>query len=118
MATLKVLRQENTGVVYADPADLGLSVRFRHSSAQKSLNGVPTTNHVTEIIANDDHAVVIGGVNAKDALSVRIRTSGASESKARLRELLLALAAQVDDWDDESVFQGFNPTTAPVIPAV
>lgn len=118
MSTLKVQRLENTGVVYADPSDLNVSVRFRHSVGQKSINGVPVSNHVTEVIYNDDNNVTVGGVNAIDAVSVRLRVSGAAESKARIRELLLAMAAQVDNWDDESVFQGFNPTTAPVIPAV
>lgn len=118
MSTLKVQRQENTGVVYADPADLDLSVRFRHSQSQKVIGGVPVQNHVTEIIFNDGNSVTVAGVNTKDAVSVRLRVSGASESAARIKEILVAMAAQVDEWSDESVFQGFNPTTAPVIPAV
>lgn len=113
--TLKVLKTENTGVVYADPSDPTLVVRFRSTSSPKSLNGVATKNHLTEVIYNVDNDVSINGVSAKDAVSVRIRTSGAYQSKARIKQLLVSAAAQVDDWADEDVFVGFNPVTAPAI---
>lgn len=118
MSTLKALSQDATGVTYADPSDRGCTVRFKSTSTGKSLNGVPVTNHATEIIYNDDVDVSVGGVSAVDALSVRIRTSGSAASGTRLREILLSLAAQVGVWETEGVFVGFPPTTAPVIPAV
>lgn len=117
MSTLKALSTDATGVTYADPSDRNCTVRFKNTSTSKSLNGVPVTNYGTEIIINDGVDVTVGGVAAVDALSVRLRTSGAAESGARLREILLALAAQVGQWDTEGVFVGFPPQTAPVIPA-
>lgn len=117
MSTLKVLRRENTGVVFADQNDPDLTIRFRTTSANKSLNGVNIANVATEIIMNDNHPVTIAGINANDAVSVRLRTSSSLASKARVRQLLLALAAQLDVWDTEGVFAGFEPTTAPVVPA-
>lgn len=117
MSTLKVLSIAAGGVTYADPADRGCTVRFKSASTSKNLNGVPTTNHTTEIIINDDVDVTVGGVNAVDALSVRLRTSGAAASGPRLRAVLLSLAAQLDEWETEGVFAGFPPVTAPVITA-
>jgi len=118
MATLQILRQENSGVVYSDPAKPELSVRFRHTTSNKTLNGVNVTNHLTEIIVNDQNEITVAtGVTAKDALSVRLRVSGTALSNARLLVLIHALKQQVDTWGTENAFIGFNPSTAPVIPA-
>lgn len=112
---IKIQKIENNGVVYADPADPGLSIRFKQTSQGKSLNGVPVTNHVTEIIINDDNQVEIAGSNAVDAISVRLRVSGTAQSKARIKALLGVLAA-TNVWADEDVFSGFRPVTPPSIP--
>lgn len=113
--TLSVKSQDSAGITYADPAKPDMTVRFRFNSVNKTLNGVVTPNYSTEIIANDNHSVTIGGASALDALSVRIRVSGTLESKARLRDILTSLAAQVGTWETENVMQGFRPTTAPAI---
>lgn len=115
-ATLKLLQQLNDGQVYADPADPGFTTRFKTTSAQKSLNGQRTTNYVSEIIINDDHTVVIGSQSVVDAVSVRLRVSGAVESMARIKEIVNNLGAQLQDWTDEDVFIGFAPTTVPENP--
>jgi len=115
MAALKLLRQDATGVSYADLADPNMTVRFRNAAATKSLNGVPVQNFTTEVIYNDDNAVVVAGVNAQDAVSVRLRVSATKESAVRVKNILLSMAAQVDDWADEGVFVGFQPTSVPVI---
>lgn len=118
MATLQILRQENSGVVYSDPAKPDLTVRFRNTSVNKALNGVVVRNYLSEIIINDQNEVTVAtGVTAKDAVSVRLRVSGCALSKARLTVLLHSLAEQIDAWDSQNVFVGFNPTAAPVIPA-
>lgn len=118
MGTLKVQRRDNTGIVFADPSDPDLIVRFKNARSNKTLNGVSTTNYATEIICNDDNVVSIGGVSANDAVSVRIRISGSAASSTRIGVLLTALAAQLPVWQSEGAFVGFEPTTAPVIPAV
>lgn len=109
---LKIQKIENTGVVYADPADAGLSVRFKQTDQGKSLGGMPITNHVTEIIINDDNTVTLGGNSVSDAVSVRLRVSATALSKARVKELL-ELLGSLDTWADEDVFSGFRPTTVP-----
>lgn len=109
---IKIQKIENNGVVYADPADPGLTIRFKQTSQGKSLNGVPAVNHVTEIIINDDNQVVISGKEAIDAISVRLRVSGTAQSKARIKALLGVLAA-TNIWVDEDVFSGFRPVTPP-----
>lgn len=114
---LKIQKIEQTGVVYADPADPGLSVRFKQTEQGKSLNGVPVANHVTEVIVNDDNAVTVSGISAIDAISVRLRVSASAHSKTRVKSLLVALAADVDNWSDEDVFSGFRPVTVPTNPA-
>lgn len=113
--TLSVKSQDQNGVTYADPAKPANTVRFRFSNTSKVLNGVTVANLATEIICNDSNQVTVGGVSAQDALSVRIRVSGSFESKARLRDLLTSLAAQVGQWETENVMQGFRPVTAPAI---
>lgn len=113
---LKIQKIEQTGVVYADPADPGLTFRFKQTEQSKSLNGTPVTNHVTEVIVNDDNAVTISGENAIDAVSVRLRVSASAFSKARVKALLVSLAADVSDWSDEDVFNGFRPVTTPTNP--
>lgn len=109
---LKIQKIEQNGVVYADPADPGLSVRFKQTEQGKSLNGVPVSNHVTEIIVNDDNAITVSGKDAIDAISIRLRVSASAQSKARVKALLGVLAAS-DVWADEDVFGGFRPTTPP-----
>jgi len=111
---IKIQKIENNGIVYADPADPGLSIRFKQTSQGKSLNGVPVENHVTEIIINDDNQVTVAGSNAIDAISVRLRISGSAQSKARVKALLGVLAS-TNAWADEDVFSGFRPVTPPSI---
>lgn len=118
MSTLKVLRNEPTGVLFADPAKPDLTVRFKTSETKKGLNGVSVQNYVEEIIVNDNNAISVGGVSAQDAISVRIRVSGTVESSSRLQAILVAISAQLPTWMAEGVLVGFRPETAPVIPAV
>lgn len=111
---IKIQKIENTGVVYADPADPGLSIRFKQTQQGKSLSGVPVANHVTEIIINDDNAVTVGSSDAVDAISVRLRVSASAQSKARVKALL-GILANSSTWADEDVFSGYRPETAPSI---
>jgi len=113
--TLSVKSQDNAGITYAEPTKPDSTIRFRFGSVAKTLNGVSVANLATEIIANDNNTVTVGGVSAVDALSVRIRISGTLASKTRLRNILTSLAAQVGQWETENVMQGFRPATAPVI---
>lgn len=116
MSTLKVLRNEPTGVLFADPAKPDFTVRFKTTEAKKGLNGISVANYVEEIIVNDNNAISIGGVSASDAISVRIRTSATANSSVRVEEILLALAAQLPTWIEQGVLTGFRPETAPIIP--
>lgn len=113
--TLSVKSQDNAGITYGDPAKPDCTVRFRFGSVAKTLNGVSVANLATEVIANDNNTVTVGGVSAVDALSIRIRVSGSLASKTRLRNILTSLAAQLGTWETENVMQGFRPSTAPVI---
>lgn len=114
--TFKVQKTENTGIVYADPADPGLTVRVKHSTQGKTLNGVQVANQVTEVIVNDDNNITVNGVAAVDAVSLRLRVSGGIQSTPRKKSLLAALRATLDAWEDEDVLSGFNPTSVPVAP--
>lgn len=118
MSTLKVLRNEATGVIYADPAKPDFTVRFKTTETKKGLNGVSVPNYVEEVIYNDNNVISIGGVSAQDAISVRIRTSGTALSGARLQEILLSFAAQIPVWTAQGILVGFRPDTAPVCPKV
>lgn len=113
--TLSVKSADNAGITYANPTKPDLTVRFKSSTNQKVLNGVSTANYSVEVIVNDNNSITVGGVAALDALSVRLRVSGSLASKNRLRQLLVSAAAQLGTWETENVFQGFRPTTAPVI---
>jgi len=120
MATLGLLRTENSGVIYADASGPDLTVRFKHSTTKKTLNGVVVDNHLLEIIVNDELQVQpVTGTYANDALSVRVRVSGSNiaASQTQLGVIIHALADQIQTWVGENVLIGFNPTTAPVIPA-
>lgn len=112
---LAVKSQDSTGITYADPAKPDMTVRFRFNTINKTLNGVVCPNYSTEIIANDNNSITVGGQAALDALSVRIRVSGTLASKARLRDILTSLAAQAATWETENVMQGFRPSTVPAI---
>lgn len=113
--TLSVKSQDSAGVTYADPSKPDTTIRFRSTSAQKVLGGQNIANYATEIIVNDNNAITVGDASVVDALSIRVRVSGSLNSKTRLRNLLVSLAAQLGTWETESVMQGFRPTTAPVI---
>lgn len=113
--TFKIQKIESNGVVYANPAN-ATTVRFRNTSTAKTLNGAATKNQLTELIYNDDNPVVVAGVNSSDAVSVRLRVSASPASQGRVKQILLAMAAQISVWEDEDVFLGFNPGTAPVVP--
>lgn len=112
--TFKVQKTENTGIVYAEPADPDCTVRLKHSAQGKSLGGLQVTNQVTEVIANDNTSVTIGDVSAVDAVSIRIRISGSLQATARKKALLKALLATMEAWSGEDVLSGFNPATVPV----
>lgn len=114
--TLQVIRQDNTGVTYANPTKPDQTVRFRSTTSQKTLNGVSVPNYRVEIIYNEQNSIVVAtDVNAVDAISVRLSVSGASMSATQLGVILLALAAQISAWNTQHVFAGFPPTSAPVI---
>jgi len=116
MTNMTLKQLESTGVLYADPAS-DLTVRFRNSQSQKTLNGVSTKNCICEIIANDNNEVeVVTDTMAKDAVSIRVRISGSPLSEARLTSIMTALAAKLPTWMAEHVSIGFNPTTLPTIP--
>lgn len=113
--TLSVKSRDNNGVTYADPSKPDTIVRFRYSSSFKTANGAAVNNNLEEIIINDNNSISVGDIPVQDALSVRLRVSGSQGSKARLRLFLRSLAAQLAAWETENVFQGFQPTTAPVL---
>lgn len=112
--TLQLYSQQSNGVTYCDPAKPDMTVRFKTTSAPKVIDGVKVQNYITEIAANDVNVVASGAVNASDALSVRIRTSGSLQSHSRLKQMLLDLVAKVDAWETENVLIGFNPGTPPI----
>lgn len=112
---LAVKSQDNSGITFADPNKPDMTVRFRFGIVNKTLNGVVVPNYSTEIIANDNNSITVGGASALDALSVRIRVFGTLSSKARLRDILTSLGAQLATWETENVCQGFRPTTVPAI---
>lgn len=112
--SLQLYSQQQNGVIYANPADPDFQVRFKHSAQPKLLDGVRTTNYITEIIATDLNSVTVGSKNLNDAVSVRVRVSGAIESMDRLKEILSNMASQLPVWAAENVLTGFQPTTAPI----
>lgn len=118
MATLQLIRQDSTGVTYANPAKPDQTVRFQNTTSQKTLNGVSVPNYRTELIYNEQNSIEVAtDVYAADAISVRLSVSGASMSATQLGVLILSLAAQLSAWNTQHVFAGFPPTSAPVIPA-
>lgn len=112
---MKIMRQDATGQIYAETAKPSLTVRFKQTSGVKNIDGVSLQNNVAEIIVNDSNVLTIGTKSLKDPLSVRIKVSGSAESAARKKVLVKAIAAQLDEWADEDVYEGFPPSTVPVI---
>lgn len=121
MPAMKLYRQEINGQIFRDPTDLDLSLRFKATTSQKTVDGVRANNNVLEIIANDVHTVLSDISQDKtiaDPLSVRIKLSGSPNSRARLVEIFTAIAAQLEVWvADENAMEGFPVLTVPVIPA-
>jgi len=113
-ANLQKLRNLPDGTIYADPNDPDYTVRFKTTSAPKSLNGLKTTNYICEIIVNDSNTVTIGSTDVVDPVSVRVRCSGALESHSRLAAILGNVAAKLSTWAGENVLIGFDPSTPPV----
>lgn len=113
---LQKLHSDVTGITYALPSDPDYTVRFKNSSQNKSLAGLTVQNNVCEIIVNDIADVTAGSQTVPEALSVRLKVSGSNISKARKNAIVKALAAQLGNWADENVFEGFEPSTVPVEP--
>lgn len=113
----KVYSRGNNGVLYADPANPGFTVRFKTSTTQKVIDGLRMDNYATEIIVNEAYIATVGSEQFSDPLSIRIRVSGAAVSMARLDEILASIATQIPTWSGEDVFLGFEPTTVPVNPS-
>lgn len=117
MATnTKVFKRDNSGVIFVDPDHPTFQVRFKTVSARKSIDGLPLQNVATDIIVNDTNMLTVGAKTVGDPLSVRVRTSGATLSAARLAAILTSVAGQVSAWASEDVLLGFEPTTVPVNP--
>lgn len=110
---LQLYSQQSNGVTYCDPLDPDMIVRFKTTSNQKVLDGQRVQNFISEITANDNYSITVGGTAVIDALSVRIRTSGSLQSVARLKQMLNDLVAKLTAWEDENVLIGFAPSTAP-----
>lgn len=109
----KVKTRDAFGVTFSAPSDPELSVRFKTNVSTKSIGGVTLQNYLNEIIINDLNLVTVGANSANDPISIRLRTSGALESRARMAELLTELAAKINTWEAEDVFIGFEPVTSP-----
>lgn len=116
--TLKVYSRQSNGILYCDPIAPDLTVRFKTTSAPKVVDGIRLTNIIREITANDKNIVAVGDSSAGDACSVRIRTSGSTQSVPRLVQMLKDITSKVEAWDSEDVFAGFDPVTAPINTAV
>jgi len=111
----KLYSRDSNGVTYSDPLSVsGYSVRFKTVPARKTIDGLLLQNVATEIIIADTHPVSVGDKTVNDPLSIRIRTSGAVNSSARITAVLQAVAAQLPTWVSEDVFLGYEPTTVPV----
>lgn len=117
MANSQILTRDANGVTFADPASPDLTFRFKTTKNKKGLNGVIVDNYLHEIIVNDDNQVTLGSVTANEALSVRFRISGSILSQDRLVAVATSVAAQLPTWLAEQAHLGFEPQTAPVIPA-
>lgn len=113
--TYKVLKNDANGLVYANPLKPDSQVRFKTTAAKKGMNGVSVQNYITEIVLTENNTISIGAVSAQDPLSVRIRTSGTGQSIPRVKQLLLSMVAQLDEWASEDVLIGFTPVTAPIV---
>jgi hypothetical protein len=111
--SFKVQKTDSFGVTYADPANPHVTVRVKNTNGNKSIDGHSVTNRVTEVIVNSTNFVSFGDETAGDAVSVRLRVSGAVQSATHVAELLAGLAALVPTWTTEDVFEGFPPSTAP-----
>lgn len=109
----KIKTRDAYGVTYSAPTDPELSVRFKTNVSTKSIGGVTLQNYLSELIINDLNEVAVGGSTANDPVSVRLRISGALESRARVAEMLAELALHLNTWESEDVFIGFEPNTAP-----
>lgn len=112
----KVYSRGTNGVLFADPANPGFTVRFKTSTTQKVIDGLRMDNYATEIIVNEAHLATIGTDQFSDPLSIRIRVSGAAVSMARLKEVLNSIALQLPTWGTEDVLLGFEPSSVPVRP--
>lgn len=111
---LKLYSRQPNGETWADPIQPNYTIRFKTTTTPKSLDGNRTTNYMTEIIMNDVHNVTIGDQVTADALSVRIRTSGAIESIDQLKNMLKDSCEQlVAAWLEEDVLTGFPVDTPP-----
>lgn len=113
---MKMLRIEPTGVVYANPTKPSDQTRFKTVTNPKTLNGVSMPNYVSEVIHTENVAIQVGGVDAIEAVSVRIRVSGSEAASARIAQIIAMLSGKATVWETEGVFKGFAPVTPPVVP--
>lgn len=113
----KVFSRDASGVTFADPLSVtGFSVRFKTTSARKTIDGLLLQNSATEIIVQDTNKVSVGDKTVSDPLSIRVRVSGAVNSKARVIAIMNSIAAQMPAWAAEDVLSGFEPVTVPLNP--
>lgn len=118
MANLQLLRSDASGATYASLSDPDYTVRFKTVQQNKSLSGKTVANYVTEIIVNDIIDVDVSGVTVPEAISVRFKVSGSNQGAVTKHLIAGSLASQISTWTAEGVFEGFRPTTLPVVPAV
>lgn len=110
----KVIKVDQYGITYADPADPNKQVRFKTTSARKNVDGVSVTNYVSEIIINDESPLDGDcGSCANEAISVRLRVSGSMESRTAVESLINILTTNMTDFLSDNVFYGFQPTNPP-----
>lgn len=85
MPTMRKLRSTENSVTYANPANIGDTLKVTTEVKQKSVSGVSLANVSNTFVSGTTNKITVAGTEIADANSVRVYISGSPQSSAALK---------------------------------
>lgn len=112
---LRYLTADQRSMTYADPDDVGSTLRVVNDRQTKKMNGIQLLNTRPEFIRNWKAQVTVGDNVAVDLQSIRVVFSGSTANSAKMLKEWETLKGNIDKVLAESLAGFPTKTDAPFV---
>lgn len=112
---LRFLQADQRSFTYADPDDVGSTLRVANDRQVKKMNGIQLLNTRPEFIRNWKSQVVVGDNIAVDLQSIRVVFSGSTANVAKMLAEWKVLKTNIDAVLTDSLAGFPTKTDAPFV---